>query len=156
MTAQAAGPWRQGPNSMAQAAGPHGPGGRAQAAGPRRQGPSSKHAHRKQRHGGRGRCACRQSDSGCLPRHCAAERRRRQRSPARPGETQRSAKKARKIATTGALKIRFSKSCRLDPPKGQTPLHEEGRGATKFDFRNHDAWTPQRSRHPSTRSGRGP
>ena len=28
----------------------------------------------------------------------------------------------------GALKIRFSKSCRLDPPKEQTPLHEERGG----------------------------
>ena len=81
----------------------------------------------------------------------------------------------------GALKIRFSKSCRLDPPKEQTPLHEEGGGGpqnsifeimplgppkgadtpprgerggpSKFDFRNHAAWTPQRSRHPSTRRG---
>ena len=52
--------------------------------------------------------------------------------------------------------MRFSKSRRLDPPKEQTPPHEEGEGPSKFDFRNHDAWTPQRSRHPSTRRGGGP
>ena len=38
------------------------------------------------------------------------------------------------------------------PPKG-TPLHEERGGPSKFDSRNHDAWTPQRNRHPSTRRG---
>ena len=33
--------------------------------------------------------------------------------------------------------------------------HRGGGGASKFDFRNHAAWTPQRSRHPSTRRGGG-
>ena len=41
----------------------------------------------------------------------------------------------------------------LGPPKKQTPLDEERGGPSKFDSRNHDAWTPQRNRHPSTRRG---
>ena len=45
-------------------------------------------------------------------------------------------------------------------PKQPTPIFScsiglEGGGPTKFDFRNHDAWTPQRNRHPFTRREEG-
>ena len=53
-------------------------------------------------------------------------------------------------STEGALKIPFSKSLALGPPKEQTPLHEEARGGpSKCDFRNHDTPVPKEVDTPS-------
>ena len=153
--AQAAGPRRQGPGGKGP--GDKGPGGRAtagptrhggraqpgwQGSGPRRQGP------RRQGPGGRAQAAVplKQTRAQKTKERWAWEVRlspvrqrlspkalcrRKAEAAAQPRTAWRNPekrKKGQKNSDDAALKIRFSKSCRLYHPKKQTPLHEERRG----------------------------
>ena len=157
--AQAAGPRRQGRSARAQTAGPRrqgprrqgprrqGPGGRAQAAVPLKQTRAQKTTERwawevrlspvRQRLSPKALCR-RKAEAAAQPR--TAWRNPQQR------------KKGQKNSDDGCPQNSIFEIMPLGPPKeADTPPRGEGRGPSKFDFRNHDAWTPQRNRHPSTR-----
>ena len=155
---------RQGPGGRAQAtrvqaAGPRqdlrgraarpSPGGRAQGPDGRAQGPSKQTRAQKTKERWAWEVRLSPVRQRLSPKALCRRKAEAAAQPRTAWRNPEKRKKGQKNSDDGGPQNSIFEIMPLGPPKGaDTPPRGEGRGPSKFDFRNHDAWTPPKEQTP--------